>query len=108
MKETELEYANRLIDKYNISRESVDEYYTMTKYQIIKCAIQDVENTIEALDKCQLVHRRYYMNGGGFGDDNLGKEITDPDINNDGRNYIAISNDIYYYQNVLQILKDKL
>lgn len=107
MKQTE-QYANELIERYNKVMIGFALISIRNNSRFILLAIQDVENTIEALDKVQIVHRRYCLNGGGFGDDMLGKEITDPDINNDGRNYYAISNELDYYKNVLQILKDKL
>lgn len=69
MKQTELEYSEMLIDKYaSIITELADDIEDI----VIQCAIIDVTNTIEALDKALL------------------------------------SLDQTYYQNVLQILKDKL
>lgn len=42
------QYANELIEKYNIPYRN-GSGYNMTEYQRIQCAIIDVENTIEAL-----------------------------------------------------------
>lgn len=109
---TEQQYADDLIEKYYKTDPCGNHMLSTVVSNIcihlsLRCAIIDVENTIEALDKVELVSRRYYRSG-EFGDDKLGKEIMDSDINNDGKDYIAISNNITYYQNVLQILKDKL
>lgn len=79
MKETE--YANRLIEDCECKFSYMVEFGD-TKKVAIELAIQDVENTIEALDKT--------VSGIGWGS----AQFPNPKIP--------------YYQKVLQILKDKL
>lgn len=59
----------------------------MKVYELLEKERQQIE---QAVDSVCIVSRRYY-NGGGFGDDNLGKEITSPDITNDGNDYFGLS-----------------
>ena len=83
MKQTEEQYANELIKRYNsimIGFAFKGEISIRNKNRFILLAIQDVENTIEALRKI------------------LNKTIH-PEL---------IQGWINYYNGVLQILKDKL
>jgi hypothetical protein len=70
------QYADELVEKYYFLKDKND-YYTMSKYKAIQCAIIDVENTIIALEYQEAAE------GTTFGK-------------------------LEYYQQVLQILKDKL
>lgn len=74
MKQTELEYSEKLIEKYN----KIFCYNYKNQDEIVECAIIDVTNTIEAFE------------------DKI------------AWNRLHLDDDVKYYKDVLQILKDKL